>query len=435
MISDFIRDYLTLKTGVIPNKDKVYKSFKEYYETCNNFDAEGFLEELLTYAQYYSWFRYCNCPDEVINKRLIHIDRLKSTVVYPFLLGVFEDGYLYKKVNEEEVGKVLDLIISYVLRRMMCDLPTNSLNKVFASLAKDVLKDKYDGLELHQKIGAILLGKKGKVAFPTNNMLKESFVNKDFYTFKQGKYILEEIEKSLSKENIRFEEVTIEHIMPQTLTSKWKVDLGKKYKEIHETNLHKIGNLTLTRYNPELSNKSYEEKRKYFEDSNIMMNRKLAEVEVWGEKEIAERAGRLFERVTQIWKMPEVDESYISSVTESNEYEIMDDVDVTGKSPYELEICGSKYSIDSWRGFFATICKVMYEYDAQIFRSLLEHNDFKGRKKRIITKEKNTLNKSQEIAEEIFVEQTLNANDALNYSKLVVEKYEGMENEINYKIR
>lgn len=435
MISDFIRDYLTLKTGVIPNKDKVYKSFKEYYETCNNFDAEGFLEELLTYAQYYSWFRFCNCPDEEINERLIHIDRLKSTVVYPFLLGVFEDGYLYKKMDNQEVGNVLDLIISYVLRRMICDLPTNSLNKVFASLAKDILKDKYSDLDLHQRIGIVLLSKKGKVAFPSDNMLKESFVSKDFYTFKQGKYVLEEIEKSLSKENMSFEEVTIEHIMPQTLTPKWKVDLGKKYKEIHETNLHKIGNLTLTRYNPELSNKSYEEKRIYFVDSNIMMNRKLAEVEVWSEKEIAERAGRLFEKVTQIWKMPSVDYSYINPVNETNEYEIMDDIDVTGKSPYEVQICGSKYPVDSWRGFFASICKVMYEYDSQTFRSLLEHNDFKGRKKRIITKDKESLNKSQEIAEGIYVEQTLNANDALNYSKLVVEKYEEMENEISYKIR
>lgn len=435
MISDFIRDYLTLKTGTIPNKDKVYKSFKEYYETCNNFDAEGFLDELLVYAQYYSWFRYCNCPDEEINNRLIQIDRLKSTVVYPFLLGVFEDGYLYKRIDKKEVSNVLDLIISYVLRRMICDLPTNALNKVFSSLAKDTAKDKYGELDLYQKVAIVLLSKRGKVGFPTNNMLKESFINKDFYAFKQGKYVLEQIEKSLSKENINFEEVTIEHVMPQTLTPKWQVDLGKKYKEIHEAYLHKIGNLTLTKYNSELSNKSYEEKRIYLMDSNIMLNRKLAEVETWNEKAITERANRLFEKAIDIWKIPIVDNKYINPVNETNEYEIMDDVDVTGKSPYELQICGSKYTVDSWRGFFTTICKVMYEYDAQIFRGLLQHNDFKGKRKRIITKDQESLNKAQEIADGIYIEQTLNANDALNYSKLVIEKYEDMESEISYKIR
>lgn len=435
MISDFIRDYLTLKTGNIPNKDKVYKNFKEYYEGCNNFDAEGFLEELMTYAEYYSWFKYCNCVDKEINKRLIQIDNLKSTVVYPFLLGVFEDGYLYKNLGKDEVCQVLDLIISYVLRRMVCDLPTNSLNKVFASLAKDVSKEKYNSLKLVQKIGIVLLAKKGKVTFPSNNVFRENFINKDFYSFKQGRYVLEEIEKSMSKENVNFDELTIEHIMPQTLTPIWQVDLGKRYKEVHETNVHKIGNLTLTGYNSEMSNRGYVEKREYFATSNVMMNRKVAEVEEWNEKQINDRGNRLFERAVKIWSFPEVDQTYINPINEVNEFEIMDDIDVTGKSPYEIIVCGSKYAIDSWRGFFSKICKIMYEYDAQIFRSLLMHNDFKGRRKRIITRDKETLIRFEEVAEGIFIEQNLSANDALNYSKLVVEKYEEMENEISYKIR
>lgn len=435
MISDFIRDYLTLKTGSISNKDKVYKSFKEYYESCNNFEAEGFLEELTTYAEYYSWFKYCNCPDKDINKRLIQIDNLKSTVVYPFLLSIFEDGYLYKKLKKEEVCEVLDLIISYVLRRMVCDLPTNALNKVFASLTKDVVKEKYNTLNLVQKIGVVLLSKKGKVIFPSNNLFKENFVNKDFYNFKQGRYVLEEIEKSLSKEKVSFDELTIEHIMPQTLTPIWQVALGKRYKEIHETNVHKIGNLTLTGYNSEMSNRGYEEKREYFSESNIMMNRKIAEVEEWTEKQINERANRLFEQAAKIWSFPQIDDRYINPLDERNEFEIMDDVDMTKKSPCEIIICGSSYKVDSWKEFFSTICKVMYEYDAQIFRSLLMHNDFKGRKKRIITYDKESLNKSEEVAEGIFIEQNLNANDALNYSKLVVEKYQDMENEIIYRIK
>lgn len=435
MISDFIRDYLTFKTGNIPNKDKVYKSFKEYYEGCNNFDAEVFLEELMTYAEYYSWFKYCNCSDKEINKRLIQIDNLKSTVVYPFLLRVFEDRYLYKNIGKDEVCQVLDLIISYVLRRMVCDLPTNSLNKVFASLAKDISKEKYNSLKLVQRIGVVLLAKKGKVTFPSNNLFRENFINKNFYSFKQGRYVLEEIEKNLSKENVNFDELTIEHIMPQTLTPIWQVNLGKRYKEVHETNVHKIGNLTLTGYNSEMSNKGYTEKREYFATSNIMMNRRLAEVEEWNEKQINERGNKLFEVAVKIWNFPEVDETYINPINVVNEFEIMDDIDVTGKSPYEIIICGSKYAVDSWRGFFGKICKKMYEYDAQIFRSLLMHNDFKGRRKRIITRDKETLRSPEEVAEGIFIEQNLSANDALNYSKLVVEKYEEMENEISYKIR
>jgi len=97
MISDYIRDYLTLKTGTILNKDDVYSSFKGYYQKLENYDSEGFLEELTTYGEYYSWFKFCNYPGININQRLLHLQRLKSTVVYPFLLSVFQKWHFQKK--------------------------------------------------------------------------------------------------------------------------------------------------------------------------------------------------------------------------------------------------------------------------------------------------------------------------------------------------
>lgn len=435
IISDFIRDYLTLKTAIIPNKDKVYINFKDYYQGLDNYDVEGLLEELKTYGLYYSWFKYCNCPDEDINSRLIELQKLKSTVVYPFLLNIFEDCYLYKNITKMELKLALDIVISYVLRRLICDLPTNALNKVFASLAKEIAKDKYKDLELNKKISIVLINKKGKVSFPNNIALKESFVNKDFYHFKQGRFILEEIELQKSKEKVKLDETTVEHVMPQTLTPKWQVDLGKKYKEIHESNINKIGNLTLTGYNSELSNKSFVEKKEFLANSNINLNREFLNYDIWNEDSIEKRGNNLFENAIGIWKYPLVEDRYISNDIDTGEFEIMDDIDVTGRSPYEIQICGSKYSVSSWREFFTCICKVMHEYDSQIFKTLIKHNDFKGRKKRIITDDSINLIKPAEIADGIYIEKNLSANDALNYSKLVVEKYDGMENEIVYKIK
>ena len=138
MISDYIRDYLTLKTGMIPNKDSVYNNFKEYYLRLDNYDAEGFLDELTTYGEYYSWFKYCNSPDEEVNGRLSQLQRLKSTTVYPFLLNIFEDCYMYHNIDMQMVCKTLDVILSYVMRRLLCEMPTNALNKVFASMVKDI---------------------------------------------------------------------------------------------------------------------------------------------------------------------------------------------------------------------------------------------------------------------------------------------------------
>lgn len=435
LISDFIRDYLTLKTGTIPNKDKVYINFKDYYQQLSNYNVDKLLGELKTYGKYYSWFKYCNCPDEDINNRLVELQRLKSTVVYPFLLSIFEEWYVCKNITNEELKLALDVIISYVLRRLVCDLPTNALNKVFASLAKEISKDKYRDLELNKKISIVLINKKGKAAFPNDILLKECFVNKDFYHFKQGKFILEEIELNKSKEKVKLDGTTIEHVMPQKLTSKWKVDLGKKYNDIHERNINKIGNLTLTGYNSELSNKSFSEKKEFFKNSNINLNRDFSNYDIWNEVSIEKRSNSLFESAIKIWKYPLIEERYINNEIDTGEFEIMDDIDVTGRSPYEIQVCGSKYSVNSWREFFTCICTVMYEYDPQIFKTLIKHNDFKGRKKRIITDDISNLIKPAEIADGIYIEKNLSANDALNYSKLVVEKYEGMENEIVYKIK
>lgn len=435
MISDFIRDYITLKTGIIPNKDKVYINFKDYYQKLGTNDVEALLEELKVYSNYYSWFKYCNCPDEDINNRLISIQKLKSTVVYPFLLNIFEECYLYENIKKEELKLSLDVVISYVLRRLICDLPTNALNKVFSSLAKEIEKDKYKDLELNKRISIVLINKKGKTAFPNNILLKESFINKDFYHFKQGKFILEEIELRKSKEKVNLEETTIEHIMPQTLTPKWQIDLGKKYKEIYETNINKIGNLTLTGYNSELSNSDFNTKKTILVKSNINLNREFANYDIWNELSIEKRGNALFENAIEIWKYPLIEEQYMSDDVYTGEFEIMDDIDVTRKSPYEIKICGSKYNVSSWREFFTCICTVMYEYDSQIFKTLIKHNDFKGRKKRIITDDNTNLIRPEEITDGIYIEKNLSANDALNYSKLVVEKYEGMENEITYKIK
>lgn len=209
MISDYIRDYLTLKTGNIPNKDDVYSSFKGYYRELENYDSEGFLEELTTYGEYYSWFKFCNCPDININ------------------------------------------------RRLLCEMPTNALNKVFATMAKDV--ERFSGMALSEKVICVLSGKKGKVIFPNDNILKEHMMTRNAYKFPHIKFVLEQIERNKSKETVTFDSLTIEHIMPQTLTAKWKIDLGKRAQEIYDKYLHCLGNLTLSGYNSELSNASFNE--------------------------------------------------------------------------------------------------------------------------------------------------------------------------------
>lgn len=433
MISDFIRDYLTLKTRIIPNKDKVYTNFKEYYQRMDNYDSEGFLDELKTYGEYYSWFKYCNSPDEEVNKRLSQLQRLKSTVVYPFLLNIFEDCYMYHNIDTSMICNVLDIILSYVMRRLLCEMPTNALNKVFASMAKDI--GRYEGKSLCDKVALVLASKKGKAVFPDDSLLKEKLMLRNSYKFLHIKYILEQIERRQGKEIVKFDELTIEHIMPQTLSAKWKIDLGKKAAEIYERYINCIGNLTLTGYNSEISNKSFEEKKNIYKESNIYINKHLAAFDTWGEAEIIKRSEWIINEICSIWKCPDIITSGEASVDTRTEFDITDEADVTGRTPCELEICGEIFSVDSWRSFLKSVCMKMYEYDAQIFRSLARHKDFKGRSKRIINETSDNMKAPQKIAENVYLEMNLSANEALNYAKLVIDKYEGIEEECSYKLK
>lgn len=385
MISDYIRDYLTLKTGNIPNKDDVYSSFKGYYRELENYDSEGFLEELTTYGEYYSWFKFCNCPDININ------------------------------------------------RRLLCEMPTNALNKVFATMAKDV--ERFSGMALSEKVICVLSGKKGKVIFPNDNILKEHMMTRNAYKFPHIKFVLEQIERNKSKETVTFDSLTIEHIMPQTLTAKWKIDLGKRAQEIYDKYLHCLGNLTLSGYNSELSNASFNEKQALYSKSNICITKSIAQYDHWGETEILNRGETLIEDIKKIWICPDTINNINLEVDTRTEFDFTDEVNVTGRTPVELEIIGEVFSVTSWRDFMKKVCEFLYEYDAQVFRSLTKHNDFKGKSIRIIDDNDSNMRSPLKIAEGLYIETNRSANDILNYCKLIIEKFDGVEELSSYKLK
>ena len=434
MISDYIRDYLTLKTGVIPNKDAVYLSFKKYYNTLDNYDAEGFLEELTTYGEYYSWFKFCNSPDDKINVCLAHFQRLKSTTVYPFLLSLFEDCFMYHNIDANELHNTLEIILSYVMRRLLCEMPTNALNKVFASMPKDI--EKYTNMNLRERVICVLASKKGKAVFPNDKILREKVLLRNSYKFPHIKFVLEQIERKTGKEIVSFDSLTIEHIMPQTLTSKWKIDLGKKSQEIYEKYINCIGNLTLTGYNPELSNSSYEEKKNIYKQSNVNITKAIVDYEHWGEDEILSRGQTLIEAISNIWCCPEMINNSKTEIDTRTEFDFTDEVDVTGRTPCEVDICGEVRTIDSWRGFLEAVCTIMYDFDSQIFRSLIKHSDFIGKSRKIISDNPDDLRKCIKIADGLYIEKNLSANDVLNYSKLIVEKFDDdLESACSFKLK
>ncbi|GAA9753233.1 DUF262 and DUF1524 domain-containing protein [Helicobacter pylori] len=299
----FVRHYLTIKTREIPNINKVYAAFKDYQQK-EGIKIEALLQDLQKYCGYFCQIKFKKESDKDLNKALGFLVDLDMDVVYPLLLELYSD-YSDGVLSKQDFIPIIALIESYLVRRAVCGLATNSLNKVFPSFTKHIQKDEYfKSLKAH--FGYLT----EKQRFPNDDEFRNSFITIDFYKFKKREYFFERLENFDRKERVYTHEYTTEHIMPQKLTEEWERDLGENFKEIHDKYLHTIGNLTLTGYNDKYSNKSFQEKQgmeKGFKDSPLRLNQSLRDLESFGEEEIKKRANDLADSALEIWTYPKLD--------------------------------------------------------------------------------------------------------------------------------
>ncbi|WP_121050170.1 DUF262 and DUF1524 domain-containing protein [Helicobacter pylori] len=299
----FVRHYLTIKTREIPNINKVYVALKDYRQK-EGIGIEDLLKDLQKYCRYFCRIVFKKEANKDLNKALGFLVDLEMDVIYPLLLELYSD-YSDGVLSKQDFIPIIVLIESYLVRRAVCGLGTNSLNKVFPSFTKHIQKDEYfKSLKAH--FGSLT----EKQRFPNNDEFKDCFIMIDFYNFKKKKYFFERLENFDTKEPVPTHEYTIEHIMPQKLDEEWKKALGQDYERIHTQYLHTIGNLTLTGYNQEYSNKSFQEKQgmeKGFNQSPLRLNQSLRDLESFGEEEIKKRANDLADLALKIWTYPKLD--------------------------------------------------------------------------------------------------------------------------------
>lgn len=298
----FMRDYLTVKTGRIPNIREVYEAFKGYARD-NDRSIRNLLADIYLFSKYFVNMALLKEDDKELKKIFIEINTLKVDVAYPFLLELYDD-YNHRRLDYEEFGGILRLVENYVFRRTICGIPTNSLNKTFATMSRELDKEHY-----LESFKAALFLKDSYRRFPSDDEFVREFVVKDLYSIRSRNYLLRKLENHDHKERVNVEDFTIEHIMPQNenLSLKWKQDLGSDWKEIQSKYLHTLGNLTLTGYNPELGDRPFIEKRDMkggFADSPLRLNRCLAKVEHWNEAEIQKRANTIAKLATEVWSSP-----------------------------------------------------------------------------------------------------------------------------------
>jgi len=314
----FTRDYLTLKMGRIPKIDEVYQEFKAYAHTKSDMTIRAIVADIYRFSKYFVSMALEKETDRELKELFQDINVLKVDVAYPLFLELYDD-YTVGKLEKTGFVEILKLIESYVFRRAICGIPTNSLNKTFATFSRELDKGNYI-----DSFRAALALKDSYRRFPNDNELKRDMMGKDLYNFRSRNYWLRKLENHERKEKISVEDYTIEHIMPQNenLSDKWKEDLGENWKDIHSRYLHTLGNLTLTGYNSELSDRPFLDKRKIeggFADSPLKLNKQLGQLDRWNESEIKKRAERLAELASKVWLYPEVTPEILENYRQSRE--------------------------------------------------------------------------------------------------------------------
>lgn len=302
---EFVRHYLTIKSGEIPRLDDIYDAFKDHAIRFTKADEtiESLVVELRQYARRYVSMALGKETDRELLRAFKDLDQIKADVVYPFLLEVYTD-YDLGILTRDEVLEVVSLVTSYIFRRAVCRIPTNSLNKTFAGFSAAVRKDRY-----LDSVKAQFLGMRSYRRFPSDAEFEAGLKANDLYNFRRRSYFLRMLENFGRKEHVTIEDYTIEHILPQNenLSDDWKSALGHDWQEVQTMYLHTLGNLTLTGYNSEYSDHPFAKKRDMeggFKDSPLRLNRGLGQLETWNVDEIQARAARLAGDALKIWSRP-----------------------------------------------------------------------------------------------------------------------------------
>lgn len=441
-VSAFLRDYLTIKRNKIPNIKAVYFVFKDYHKN-GLFEIRELLEELLDYSKIYKGIINSDFSNNKINKYLSEIKELETYVSYPFILELLMD-LKNKIINDNQAIECLKAVRDYVFRRIICEIPTNSLNKTFMTLNNEIKKQKDYSKNYSEICKYILINKESYTRFPTDEEFLDKFLKRDIYNqqSKNKVYLLTKLENYDNKERVDIEtllmnrELSIEHIMPQTLTEEWKVNLGHDWLEIHQMYLHTIGNLTLTGYNSEMKNSSFIKKRdikKGFKQSNLKLNRSLAMRDKWDKEEIINRGQELSRIALAIWSYPvsnfDIEEKH------SKLYTLDDEKNFTGEKIISYSLMDGSKSVRDTTEFYSSILKEIYELDNSIFIDIISGKKGDSRLEKCFSKNDKGLRSPRKLSENIFFEVNLSTEDKLGMLRKIIN-YMGLNyDEVNFEIK
>lgn len=433
-VSSFVRDYLSVKQLTTPNIAGVYSAFKTYVEK-KELPVKELMADLLEYAKLYNKLLVSKSGlnNQVLDDCLYRMTRLEIAVTRPFLLEVLrlnKEG----KIPTEDVTHIFLITENYLFRRNICDVPTNALNKIFLTLNREIIRYESSTDNYLSKFVYALLSKRESGRFPNDEEFIAALSTKAVYQMR-GKYKAYLFERFENYGTVETKDVythldnntyTIEHIMPQHLSAAWVEELGPKYEEIHEVWLHRLANLTLTGYNPSLSNKSFAEKRDAdktgYKTSGLRMNQKIANKLKWGEEELKERNDEMISLALQIWNYPITDfapaEKEYDSCTLDDE-----SVELKGRDIVKYSFQGAEQPVSSWVEMYEQVIGMLHAKDKSVLLNIVYNHDGENELSAYVSNDESTLRSAILLDKELYIEKNNNTESKVGVLRRLFALY------------
>ena len=377
-MEQFFLDYLNFKIDGFAKIDEAYDIFKKHFKD-NGYTNESMLQEILHYAEFYHTFLYGNKKyGNKVNELLLNLQKLKQTTVFLFLFRVFDD-LENGVIDETELAKVLELLLNYSIRRLICEVGSNSLRGLYKTLYARVFTRSENKEHYYDAIASFFIQLTSKDAFPTDEEFVTALKYNNMYRKNAlCKYLLTEIENQ-GKEHIIIDNLTIEHIMPQNknISTAWQEMLGDNWQEVKDKYLHTLGNLTLTAYNTELGDKPFAEKKQMLDGVTrvVILYADVKTCESWNASTIETRADRLSAMILDLYPMIKPETTISFADPRYQEYTCDDPDNATYKTPNYFILQGERVTATNFAEMLRSVIKRLYNIDPTIIENMAHTNE------------------------------------------------------------
>lgn len=441
-LTTFFLDFLNIKVEGFPKEDEAYEVFKKVFEV-GYYTNESILQEILHYAGlYHAFTKGDNRYSQEVNNYLSGLYKLNQTTVYLFLYKVFDDFH-NQVIDQNMLEKVLRFLLNYSIRRIVCEISSNSLRGLYKTLYNRVFIRSENKMNYYDAVVSFFQQLTSKDALVTEEVFANDLKFNNLYRKNAlCKLLLTSIENQ-GKEHLYTGNLTIEHIMPQNqnMSTVWQRMLGEDWQMVKDKYLHTIGNLTLTGYNSELGDKPFAEKKEKLAEVHtkiVNLYEDVKNCEVWNSETIERRADRLIAEIQKLFSIEQPATKIVFMDPRYIEYTCEDPENATYKTPNYFVLQGERVNVTNFAEMLRALIERLYSINSTLIELMAKNDEriVSWSQSIMFSYDKNKVNGDLKIKNTDIYENTgYSASHIMHIIKALLEKYDIDITEFVYSAR